>query len=79
MTPYWQRKFTTAADPDDMPTTRRFSRTLQEAFPISEGYRDAIERPREPHMLRRVSETTCWVLGVSMLVWLVWAALHAPL
>ena len=58
-------------------TTKRFPRTLVDAFPDSEGYRDGFELPREEPPLTTIFEGACWLLAIALLSWVAWAALHA--
>lgn len=67
MTPAWRRAFTTPADLDDVPTTKRFARTTGEAFPDSAEYGAAVEKPA-PRFRILLVELTLFVAAL----WLIW-------
>jgi len=50
------------------PTTRRYPRTLKDAFPVSENRRSAIETP-PPRM--RISDRVRWALAIATALYLV--------
>jgi hypothetical protein len=56
--------------------SRRFPRTLQDAFRISEGYRHSIELPtaeeRRERFVYLLIETVCWGVSIGFLVFCAW-------
>jgi hypothetical protein len=65
--------------------SRRFPRTLQEAFPVSEGYRESVEGPTEAERhsarMNRIIDGVCWavfLLGVAWIGWQAWKASKVP-
>ncbi len=57
--------------------SRRFPRTLKDAFPVSENYRAAIEGPESMHV-ERVVDIVCFALSILALVWMAWLGLSLP-
>lgn len=55
--------------------SRRFPRTMQQAFKQSEGYRFSGWKPLERDVW---AERVSWTIAIGLLLWLGWAALHAP-
>ena len=53
--------------------TRRYPRTLNEAFPNSPDYACAIEGPR-PISTARIASGILWALMLALLVGMVWGA-----
>ncbi len=62
--------------PEPVPeTTRRYPRTLAEAFKQSEGYRRAgWYYPAPAPLMDRIS----WFIVIGLASWLLWIAYHAP-
>ena len=62
--------------------SRRFPRTLQNAFPISEGYRDSIEGPspeeERARIARRVVDLASWAIVVGFFAYLGWLSWTTP-
>lgn len=75
-TPYWNRAFERVQSVvvDDV-DTRRFPRTLNEAFPNTSAYGNAIEGPaphgdeiQEPRpLLSPLGEALCWIASFALL------------
>lgn len=57
-------------------TTRRYPRTLAQAFPVSEGNATGIELVAERDTLARIWSAVEWLAGCLLLLWLAWACLH---
>ena len=70
--------------PETMPgelaeTTRRYPRSLRQAFPISEDQRDGVEHVATSDRWSRLSDRVHWVVGCLLLAWLAWACFHVTM
>jgi hypothetical protein len=55
--------------------TKPVPRTLKQAFPISEGYRQSIEHYPAP---TRLADRVSWGIVFALVGWLLWWVYHAP-